>query len=407
MNTANIKNNKIYQQGLSKEIDKNTQAQYLTRKVSKLESKGIVFKTIANRDEVQYSSVVQRFIKSYNFVFNSCFSNDNDICGIVYYSKKDKINLNGSINYDGTVYSKLNMLWVIFKNIFRKQNFPFRFWCRHFALAWATNELDIKNINDLSDLKKSDFLTKFAGKEASLEKILIFYDVYYLANNDIDNETNNLNFSSNNFGEILHEICCDMQQQKDQTRAYLFTTPVYMNATHMMALKIIIKKNVVKIKFYDPNDTLREQNIVFNSSNDVSNLKIKDLLDLKHRIAYGIDNLINSGDDEENCTLQYIPEGYSISQNNFIKDFIAIENLIKNRFMQCEIKIHEMGNEFKKNKDTLEDEFKQYTDEFNASSNALLSDMHKNYESKLDALDDNFKKQISILKKHELDKKLA
>jgi hypothetical protein len=347
MNTANTVKNKI-DKPISQNIANSTQVQYLNRKVAELKGKGIQFKIIANRDTVQSSSIVQRAIKKFNLMFNYCPSNDSNICGILYYSKKNNINLNCIINYDGTVSSQFDALWRNFKDLFLKSEASFRCCCRHFALAWVTNELDIKNIDNLSDLKKSDFFTKFSGKETGLEKILTFYDLYYKTEN-INKEIHKLKFSSNNFSKLLNSICCEMEQQKEQSRLYLIKTTAHKNKKHMLALKISIKNNAVKINFYDPNDTLREQKIIFNSIDNVRHLTFKKLLDLNHRKSYGIDNLT----DKKNCTLQRIPVGYSITQNIFVKGIIDHVNNIENRCAIMETAINEIQNNFKKYQEHL------------------------------------------------------
>jgi hypothetical protein len=117
----------------------------------------------------------------------------------------------------------------------------------------------------------------------------------------------------------------------------------------MLALKISIKNNAVKINFYDPNDTLREQKIIFNSIDNVRHLTFKKLLDLNHRKSYGIDNLT----DKKNCTLQRIPVGYSITQNIFVKGIIDHVNNIENRCAIMETAINEIQNNFKKYQEHL------------------------------------------------------
>jgi hypothetical protein len=383
MNTVN---NEIDKLELPQEINKNTQAQYLNKKVVELKSKGVEFKTIANREAVQSSSIAQRAIKRCQLMFNYCPSNNSDICGISYYSKKDQINLNGVIDYDGAVRSKLEVLWSKFEYIFLTSTNSYLLCCRHFALAWVTNKLDIKNIDNLADLQKSDFLTKFAGKEATLEKILTSYDLHY-THNDI--ATDNINFSSTNFGKIIDTICYKMQQQKEQSRSYLLQTSC-KNKAHIMALKINIINNAVEIKFYNPDDTLREQNIVFNSTNDVHNLQLKDLLDLKSRLVYRVDSFIGTKNDEKNCMLQHIPNDYSVTQNIFIKSIVDLENSIERRRVIMDTATNKMIDDSENFMETLMEKQIQYENDFHVKSKEMLTTQHERFNKGLETLNHNF-----------------
>ena len=152
----------------------------------------------------------------------------------------------------------------------------------------------------------------------------------------------------------------------------------------MLALKISIKNNVVKIKFYDPNDTLREKNIVLNSINDVRNLKLKDLLSLKDRIAYRIDNFITAKNNEENCTLQLIPNGYSITQNRFIKSIINFKNSSENRCAIIEAGINKMKKDSEIFMKQMKAKFIQYTNEVDDAYKKIITP--EQFYKKLDAL---------------------
>ena len=135
--------------------------------------------------------------------------------------------------------------------------------CRHISHAFLEGEIGT-NDNPYEKIKKeSDF------KE-------LFNNIGNVYDYDIKESVAHKNYicSFDNLGKVFKDIAQNILEH-NVPKEFFFI----FSENHVMALRFINKNGVIKIDFYDPNDTCHHKNIIFKDVDSMTNIRIEHLLD--------------------------------------------------------------------------------------------------------------------------------
>ena len=134
--------------------------------------------------------------------------------------------------------------------------------CRHISHAFLDDRIGTNN-NLYEKIKKANDFKK------------LFNDMGNIYENEIGTSVAHKSYicSFDNLGKSFHAISKNILEHNIPKESYFL-----YSENHAMAARFIKKHGIIKVDFYDPNDTCRHKNIIFKDLASMNNIRLEHLL---------------------------------------------------------------------------------------------------------------------------------